>query len=88
MEHRIDKFVKAMAFNDQLGKVCFNIKEQRFDVGIDHLISLPLKGSVSLECDVRDDTIEVEYFLEQAHKSDLHDKLYMTATYKFKVEGD
>jgi len=75
MERRLEDFVKALAHKDEKGKIIFpNLTQQHFYVhGDDHLIDLPVSGSVSLECDVRDDTIEVNYFLVQANRQ--HDSV-------------
>ena len=67
MERRLENFVKAIAHKDEKGKIIFpNEVQQNFFVhGNDHLTDLPVKGSVSLECAVRDDTIEVNYFITE-----------------------
>jgi len=72
MEKRIENFVKAIAFNDIDGKIDFpfNTSEQFKANGNDHLISIPASGSISLECEVRNDTIEIDYKLVGVTRTD------------------
>ena len=72
MEKRIENFVKAIAFKDVDGKIDFPFKtsEQFKANGNDHLLSIPANGSISLECDVRDDTIDIDYKLMGVTRTD------------------
>jgi len=84
MERRLEDFVKSIAHKDEKGKIIFpKVTQQHFFVhGDDHLTDLPVKGSVSLECAIRDDTIEVNYILVEAIRR--HDgilKVFYTFTF-------
>jgi len=65
MEKRIENFVKAIAYKDVDGKVFFpfDVRERFNANGNDHLLDVPVKGYISLECEVTDDTIEIDYKL-------------------------
>ena len=73
MQERIESFVNAMIYTDIDGKITFpfmTLKEDFFVNANDRLTELPVKGSVSVECSVRDDTIEIDYMLLEVTKTD------------------
>ena len=73
MQKRIENFVNAMIYTDTDGKIIFPylaLKEVFFVNANDRLTELPVKGSVSVECSVRDDTIEIDYMLLEVTKTD------------------